>query len=273
MNDFIQGTGGLKLHYEQVVPENPIAWVLIVHGWGEHCGRYAHVIERLVSEHYGVITYDQRGHGRSEGLSTYVDRFSDYVDDLKLVYDHASGIALDKPVFILAHSVGGLVTCHFCLVHKPSLRGVILSAASLKVNRDFSPFLQKISGVISAILPKLATVKLDSTLLSRDPAIIQKALKDPLHYKGGIRARTGAEVLKATRWMVTHTHEFTLPVLVLHGGADQIAETEGSIKFHQVCGSEDKSLKVYPESYHEIMNDVNKEEVIEDILTWISKRK
>ncbi len=272
MNESLQGYGGVDLFYHQQLPANPIAWIIIIHGWGEHCGRYAYVAEKLLASGFAVAMYDQRGHGKSEGLKTYVNRFSDYVDDLHIVYKKAAYAADDKPVFLLAHSMGGLVASQFCIQHQPLLRGVILSAASLKVNSDFSPFLQKISGIVSALVPKLATVKLDNTMLSRDPAILTIAAEDSLHYKGGIRARTGAEVLKATKWVEAHASEFKMPVLILHGGADQIAEPQGSLSFYEKCGSPDKQSKVYPGAYHEIMNEINRDEVITDIQRWIHAR-
>jgi alpha-beta hydrolase superfamily lysophospholipase len=269
MNESIQGVGDHRLFYHQSAPVNPVAWILIIHGWGEHSGRYAYVAEKLLASGFAVAMYDQRGHGRSEGLRTYVNRFSDYVEDLSIVYTKISQWADQKPVFLLAHSMGGLVACQFCIQHQPAIQGIVLSAASLKVNSDFSPFLQKFSGLASALVPKLATVKLDNALLSRDPEILAIAQQDALHYKGGIRARTGAEILKATKWVEAHSREFTIPVLVLHGGADKIADPQGSISFYTHCGSSDKQHKIYPGAYHEILNEINRDEVISDILKWL----
>jgi alpha-beta hydrolase superfamily lysophospholipase len=269
MSESIQGVGDHRLFYHQSVPASPVAWVLIIHGWGEHSGRYAYVAEKLLASGFAMAMYDQRGHGKSEGLRTYVNSFSDYVDDLSIVYAKISQLANQKPVFVLAHSMGGLVACQFCIQHQPPIQGIVLSAASLKVNSDFSPFLQRISGIASALFPKLATVKLDNALLSRDPEILAIAEKDALHYKGGIRARTGAEILKATKWVEAHAHEFTMSVLVLHGAADKIADPQGSISFYEHCGSTDKQYKIYPGAYHEILNEINRDEVISDILKWL----
>jgi len=269
MNASIQGVRDIRLFYHQLVPVNHVAWVLIVHGWGEHSGRYSYVAEKLIASGFAVVMYDHRGHGRSQGLKTYVTRFSDYVDDRSIVYEKVFQLADKSPVFLLAHSMGGLIACQFCIQHQPHLKGIILSAASLKVNSDFSPFLQKISGIASLLIPKLATVKLDNTLLSRHPDILAIAEQDTLHYKGGIRARTGAEILKATKWVEMHTSEFRKPVLVLHGGADKIADPQGSVSFYGSCGSADKQYKIYPGAYHEIMNEINMDEVISDIQQWL----
>lgn len=268
-NETIQGVKGLNLFYNQLIPVHPLAWVIIVHGLGEHSGRYAHVVARLTASGYAVAMYDHRGHGKSDGMRTYVDRFQDYVDDLAIVYRHVEQIAEARPVFLLAQSMGCLVACQFCMLHQPALQGVILSAAALKVSNDFPPLLQKLSGMLSAVIPKLASLKIDNKKLSRDPQVFDTVLKDPLHYKGGIRVRTGAEILAATEWIDMHWSEFKLPVLLLHGSADQIASHEGSIDFYKRCSSSDKEYKEYPGAYHELMNEINKEDVFSDILKWL----
>jgi len=260
--------------YEQTwgCPE-PKGLVIITHGIAEHIGRYAHVAEALAASGYQVIGWDLRGHGKSSGKRNYVHRFTEFLDDLGEVLHRAQTKYPDLPIFLMGHSLGGGIVTYFAIDRKPAVAGLVLSGASVKVSDDISPFLQKISGVLSVLAPRLPAIKLDSSFISKDPAVVADYDSDPLNYRGGILARTGSELLKATKIITARMAELELPVLIMHGSVDKLADVSGSEMLHARISSKDKTLKIYEGLYHEILNEPEKDGVIKDILTWLDGHK
>lgn len=269
MNLF-KGFDGTQLRMREWKSANEKAIVILVHGYAEHIDRYEYLGTKLMEAGISMIGYDHRGHGRSGGKRSYINRFTDYLQDLDIVVSKYRNEA--KPIFIYGHSLGGLIVTRYVIDYQPSLAGVIMSGAALKVNEDISPMLQKVSGLVSSILPKVKTVTLDSSMISRDPNEVRKYREDPLIYTEGIPARTGAEILAATKSIPGLAQEFTLPVLIMHGGDDQLTEPSASKDFFAACGAEDKELQIYDGLYHEIMNEPERDEVISNFISWISTR-
>ena len=247
------------------------ATLLILHGLHDHCGRYEHIADYFRERGYSTIRYDMRGYGRSGGLSGYIDRFDDYTEDLNTVVRHFISDS-NRPVFLFSHSMGALIASQYILLFGNPFKGVVFSGGLFKVNEDLSPILQKMSGVISKLFPKLQTVKLDANGLSRDPAIAQKIPTDKLHYMGGVRARTGSEVMKATAQLQGELEKLDFPMLILHGGNDPLTKHEASELLYSESKSQDKTLKIYPGAYHELINETNKMEILDDIYHWIADR-
>lgn len=245
--------------------------LILVHGYAEHSSRYSDMAEKLLSSGINIYTFDLTGHGKSSGRKAYINRFQDYVQDLNDMKKKLE-MAPDLPTFIYGHSMGALVLISDVLLNKAKYAGVIFSAPALKIQEDLSPFLQKISGVMSIITPKLKTVVLDSSKISRDPIEVDKYQRDPLNYREGTYARTGAEIIKTTKICADLFHEFELPVFITHGSADGLTDPSTSQQFYDECSSEDKTLKIYDGLYHEIMREPEKDEVVQDIIDWISNR-
>lgn len=252
--------------------QSPKALVIIAHGIAEHIERYAYVASQINAKGYAAVGWDLRGHGRSSGKRNYVHRFTKYLDELDQVLDRARASYPGLPIFLLGHSMGGGIAAYYAIDRQPDLSGVILSAASVKINEDLSPLLQKVSGFMSAIAPKLPTIKLDSQMISRDPQVVKDYDSDPLNYRGGILARTASELLKTTGIISEKVLDFSLPVLIIHGGSDQLTYPAGSEEFHDKISVKDKTLKIYPDLYHEILNEPERDEVIDDICSWIEAR-
>ncbi len=268
----ITGAGGVSLFVQHWLPEGEAkAKVLLVHGYAEHSSRYAHFAEFLTGADYAVYAYDHRGHGLSSGKRAYIDRFSLLLKDLTAVFDWMRKGKEKKPVFLFGHSMGGAVVALYCLSRKPELQGVILSGAALQVSRDIAPLLQKFSSALGSLIPNVPTVKLNPEYISRDPEVVKAYIEDPLVYTERIYARTGAEMLDATRTLQGELDRFDYPVLILHGGDDKLAETEGSRRLYERAASNDKTLKVYPGAFHELVHETNREEVMADILDWLEQ--
>jgi len=263
---------GLKLFEQSWHPENNAnAIVAIIHGYAEHSSRYTHVAKYLVNHGYAVETFDLRSHGKSDGKNTFIRLFDEFLSDVDLFLKRVQERHQDKNIFLLGHSMGGLIASLFVVTRQPELQGLILSGAAVKISDDISPLLVKLSSIIGKILPKLPTIKLDGTAISRDPEIVKKYDNDPLTYRGGIPARTGAELNRATKMIQQQMEAIKLPLLIVHGTADRLADPEGSRQLYKRAESKDKTLKLYDGFYHEVMNEPEKERVLGDIVNWLEK--
>jgi len=248
--------------------ENPKATVIIVHGYAEHSTRYTHVAEHLVNNGYAIETFDLRGHGQSEGKRAFVRSFDEYLGDLEQFLERVKQRIKAKNTFLLGHSMGGAIVSLFAITRKPDIKGLILSGPALKISDDISPLLVRLSSIIGTFLPRLPTIKLDSSGISRDPEVVRRYDNDPLVYRGGIPARTGAEITGATRMIQAGMESISLPLLILHGSDDRLADPEGSKSLYERAQSKDKALKLYEGYYHEVMNEPEKEMVLADIVEW-----
>lgn len=263
---------GLTLATRRWIPRGrPKAVVALVHGISEHSGRYAHVATHLMLHGYAVHAFDLRGHGRSEGEPrVYVESFDAYVDDLALFLDYVRADAPRLPLFLYGHSLGGAIAAYYVTERgTDGLAGLVLSSAALKIPADLSPILQKAAGVLSRFVPKLPLTKLDTSDLSRDPAVVRAYEQDPLVYHGGVRPRVGAEILRVTDHVQAHTDAFTLPLYLYHGTADKVTDPEGSRLLHDRAPSDDKKLTLYDGFYHETHNEPGRERVLTDLTDWL----
>ena len=249
--------------------DTPRGIVLITHGIAEHSGRYDHVAQSLVAGGFSVIGFDLRGHGKSSGRRNYVNSFQEYLNDLQDVLTRAKKTYPDLPLFLFGHSMGGGIVALYTIERKPDVSGILLSAASVKVSDEISPLLQKLSGIISAIFPKLPVVKLESKDISKDPKVVEAYDTDPLNYRGGVLARTGAELLNSTKKISAHAAAISLPILIMHGSSDKLADISGSEMLFEKVSSKDKTLKLYDGLYHEILNEPEQDQVKADILSWL----
>ncbi len=249
--------------------ENAKGVVLLTHGVAEHSGRYDHVAQSLVAGGYTTVAFDLRGHGQSSGKRNYIKSFQDHLNDLATEIIRTKAAFPDLPLFLFGHSMGGGIVTLFTIERQPDVKGILLSGPSVKVSDDISPLLQKISGLISAILPKLPVITLESHDISKDPDIVKAYDEDPLNYRGGILARTGAEILNATKKITAQADSISLPILIMHGSADKLADISGSKMLYEKVSSTDKTLKIYDGLYHEILNEPEQDQVKADMLAWL----
>jgi acylglycerol lipase len=248
--------------------------VALVHGLGEHAGRYEALAQRLTAAGIELFAIDLRGHGQSPGARAWVDRFDQYLLDAEALL----GVAARGrcPLFLMGHSMGGTISALYAAERLaddgPAVAGLILSSAALVPGRDVPRWLIAVSRVISRVLPRLPTMKVDAGWLSRDPDVVEASRVDPLVYHGGIPARTGAGILDAMGRIERGRANLRMPVLVYHGTADKLTEPDGSREFSKHVGSADRTLVLYEGSYHETMNDLGRERVIDALINWILAR-
>jgi len=271
---FFTGAANASIHYQTWLPEGaPKAVLLVVHGLGEHSGRYGNVVDHFVPRGYAVYGMDHPGHGKSEGTRVYVRRFDDFLGPLESCSEMVRQAHPGLPLFLVGHSMGGLVAAVYLLDHQEQFRGAILSGASIKMPDYVTGALVLAGKVLSALVPKAGMIALDSSGVSRDPAVVKAYVEDPLVYTGKVTARLGAELLKAMERIQGGAGRIRLPLLILQGGADRMANPDGSRLLHELAGSTDKTLKVYDGLYHEVYNEPEHPQVLRDVESWIESRR
>ncbi|MBP8130171.1 MAG: lysophospholipase [Candidatus Hydrogenedentes bacterium] len=248
------------------------AHLALLHGYGEHCGRYEHVARPMNAAGITVHTYDQRGFGRSPGRRAYIRDYKDLLRDLDAFLAHIKPRIGDKPLFMMGHSMGGQLLVLYYVTRRPAVRGLVCSSAFLQFAGDVPKLLVALSGVVGAVLPWLPVGGVNTEALSRDPAVVQAADADPLSYHGRVRARTGAQLKFAIDRIAADMHTVDAPLYILHGTDDKLVPVAGSRLLHERAESADKTLRIYEGGYHELWNDLCKEDAIGGIVSWITAR-
>jgi acylglycerol lipase len=268
-----KGYKGLNIYYQCWLPEgNAKAVLLVVHGWAEHSGRYKNLVDYFVPRGYAICALDHRGHGRSEGPRGYIDRFSDYLIDLKTFFDLVRSQHSDAKIFMVGHSLGGTISTAYVIEHQHELAGLLLSGASLILGSGMPSALIPLARICSVLIPRMGIFVLDATAISRDKAVVDAYVNDPLVYRGKVTCRFAAEMLKMLRRLPTQMPEINLPILVMHGTDDRLGDPEGSRLLYERASSKDKTLKLYQGFYHEIFNEPEHEQVLSDMEGWLAAR-
>lgn len=267
----LSGADGLKLFGQRWLPEEPRAQVMVVHGIGEHSGRYAALAERFAAAGYAVLAFDHRGHGRSEGARLFPESFEDYVRDLEAVVQGLQASAPGPRVF-LGHSMGATIALYHALRYPASADLLVISGVSLHIEHNLSAPARRLLGYLGAVLPRFPVKAVDIDTLSRDPAMLRLYREDPLVHRGKLSARMGLVLLEGPRFVRERMGRLKQPLLILHGAADRLVLPSSSEELYAGAGSADKTMKLYPERFHEIYNDVGKDEVVEDVLAWLETR-
>jgi acylglycerol lipase len=264
------GLAGYNIFCQSWHPEgDPRAALLIVHGYAEHSGRYRHMAEHLAGLGYAVYALDHRGHGQSEGVRADVVRFEDYLTDLKTFLDMVKEREPGRQVFLIGHSMGGAIVTLFAARHGAEFDGLITSGAGVKLGGDVSPWLVRMSKTIASLAPRLPTVAMEVEAVSRDPKVVARYRSDPLNYLDKVRARMGVQLLRGAELALSELPNIALPVLILHGTADRLADPAGSQMIYDGVSSTDKTLKLYDDLYHEVFNEPERERVFADVAAWL----
>lgn len=269
-----QSSDGLKIYTESWLPDDkPKAIVIIVHGYGEHVGRYAHVAEWLVNAGYAVCGLDHRGHGRSEGLRAHFDNFAQPVNDLKQYFDQIKQTHPGKKIFLWAHSMGSLIGLTFALRYQDELAGMVVSGTAVNGDETQPAALIAVGKILSKVIPRVALIPaLPATALSHDPAVVSAYDSDPLNYRGAWRVLMGSLLIEAGQRIRARAGELRLPLLLMHGGDDQLVPKSGSELIYARASSTDKTLKIYGGLYHEVHNELEKDAVLNDAVSWLDQR-
>jgi alpha-beta hydrolase superfamily lysophospholipase len=262
--------GDIDLFLRSWRPTRPVGVIAVVPGFNAHSAYYGWAAEHFVQAGFAVYAVDLRGRGKSAGERFYVDTFDDYVSDAAACVAVARERHPTTPLFLLGHSAGGVVACLYALEHQEQLAGLICESFAFQTPApDLA--LAALKGV-AHIAPHLHVLHLKNEDFSRDPAAVERMNADPLIAHETQPAETIAALVRADEHLKESFGRITLPVLILHGTADKAAKAEGSQFFYDHAGALDKTLKLYDGHVHDLLNDVGKEGVINDMTSWISTR-
>jgi acylglycerol lipase len=266
-----KGGGGLNIFTRSWKPEGkPRGVVVIVPGLNSHSGQYLWVGEQFAAKDLAAYAIDLRGRGRSEGERYYVEKMEDYTDDVATLVRTAKSENQGLPVFVLGHSVGGVVSCVYTLDHQSEIDGLICEsfAYDLPVPEIALLFIKG----LSYITPHTHVFPLKNEVFSRDPLVVESMNNDPLIQGESQPAQTSKVIIDAASRLNEEFPLIKLPVLILHGTDDKATNPKGSQFFYDTAGSTDKTLKLYEGHYHDLLNDIDKEIVMADINDWIDAR-
>jgi alpha-beta hydrolase superfamily lysophospholipase len=267
---------GLKLFWRRWAPEEDAKGVVVlVPGAAEHTGRYEHVAERLNEAGYIVNGLDLRGLGRSDGEPFHLpDPLETYMDDLDhflAAVDASEDPALPK--FMLAHSMGGGVAARY-MATRPDFQpaGVVLSGPLVGLNRRIPKLALELAIRLGQRAPRLRMPMGPPWWISRNKAVVAAYVHDPHVFHGPLRASVVASLIGAGMSAADEAPLVTQPFLLIHGTADKLVPVEAGQEFFERAGSKDKSIKLYPGLYHEVLNEPEREQVLDDVVGWLDAR-
>lgn len=262
---------GVNLYAKEWKPEGNVkAVVALVHGLGEHIGRYDHVAEAFGKAGYAMVGFDQRGHGKSDGIrgfESYENAMVDITRNINNAKDRYPGM----PVFLYGHSLGGNLVLYYSLTQKPELKGVIATSPGLATAEPLSPALLATTKIMYRLAPSMKIKNgLDLAGLSHDPQVAEKYIADPLVHPF-ISPRLALDMLNAGNYCVEHAAEFPLPLLLMQGTADRLVNPKRTRDFAQAAPLSKITYKEWDGFYHEMHNEPQKEEVINTMIRWMDQ--
>jgi len=247
------------------------AVVCLIHGIGEHSGRYVHVADRLTKAGYAIFTFDLRGHGKSEGLRGHIPSYKALMQDISSLIEAANKQFPQIPSFFYGHSFGGNLVLNYILRHQTQFKGVIATDPWLRLAFNSPAFKIILGEIANKIYPSFSQSSgLDTKALSHDPKVVHAYENDPLVHDH-ISARMFIGIYQSGQWALEHASEFSLPLLLMHGGADSITSSKASREFTDKI-IKNCTLKIWDGLYHEIHNEPDKEEVFKFLIEWLNKK-
>lgn len=266
-----KGYGGLNLYSQSWYPEGQSqAVVAAVHGLGAHSSLFDVAVRYLVAQNYEVHSFDLRGHGRSPGQRGHINAWTEFREDLRAflqqIFERRSGCAC----FLWGHSLGGTIVLDYALRFPQQLQGLIVTAPALGKVRIAASKLA-VGRLLSRVMPRFSLkLGIQEDLGSRDPKIISNYAEDPLRHCYG-SARLATEFFATVDWIDQHSSNLQVPLLLLHGSADQVTLPEGSRAFFQQVLFPDKEHREYPGCYHDLYVDIDYQMVLTDLENWLGR--
>jgi alpha-beta hydrolase superfamily lysophospholipase len=264
------GAGARTLFRRSWVPPEPRRLFVLVHGYGEHSGRYDHVGAWFAARHCAVHAFDQQGHGRSDGVRCHVRRFGDFLDDLDRLLERVRAEHPGLPGFLVGHSMGGLVVAAYARERRSELSGVVTTGAALSVGAGISALRTLGFRLLRAVAPRLSLASgLDPQGLSTNPDVVRAYCEDPL-VQTRMTLSLAVALFDASPRNAALGAEISLPTLVLHGRDDSICPARASEVF--AASVPQGRLRIYDGMRHEIFNEPENEAVFQDVLDWMREQ-
>lgn len=263
---------GLKIFGQLWKTDGPEkAIIALVHGFGEHSNRYHHVAEAFCDHNYSMIAMDHRGHGKSEGQRGHTPSYESLMQDIDILLEQAADHFPDTPVILYGHSMGGNIVTNYLLQRNQNVLAAVVTGPFYRTAEPppaYQMALGKLMNKVWGAFPDKA--KLDAHQISRDKAVVDKYVADPLvHNK--ISARMGLSLIEMGEYAIQHASDLDIPFYIIHGDADGLTDVDGSRAFAANSG-ENVKLNVLPGFYHEVHNDPGKEEILDNIIAWCDQQ-
>lgn len=270
--------GGHKLHCYYWKPNDTLTirgLVYLSHGFAEYLSWYEELAQRFAAEGILAFGHDHVGHGRSDGIRCHVDSVMDYGKDILQHCDDVTKQHPNLPLFLLGHSMGGMIAVRTAMEQPNYFQGVVLMGPLLVPNpSDATPIMKFLAKLVSRVLPHVTVANLNVDLVTRDEDMIARFKKDDLRYTGGIRSKWAVAVMSTLDYIAEHVDQVQWPFIIQHGEQDKICMPTGSEDFHKRAQSTDKHIKLYPEAYHHLYCEISevRREVMKDSVDWVIKR-
>lgn len=261
---------GMRFFTQRWIPSSPRALLCIVHGLGEHSGRYTHVINHFAREGYGVATYDMRGHGLSDGRRGDVECFEQWVDDLHtFVWDTCHRLRNRVPIVVIAHSMGALVSLNYAITHPDTLNAIILSSPLIGLNLELPKWKRWSFTKLARLFPRMSVRnEINPDDLSRDKDEVRAYLTDPL-VTTQLTMRSAIELLNAVGLVMPLAFRIRHPILAIHARDDRICSAEATQRFFNGIDDTRKKLIMYDGCFHEPLHDLVRDDVLKQMSNWL----
>lgn len=270
-----EGNDGITFFMQGWEPDtDPKALIALVHGLGEHTGRYIHVGKVMAAAGYALSGFDLRGHGKSGGARGHSSSLNAYMQDIRQFLDLVAQRYTELPRFLYGHSLGGLLSLSYAIQYGADLKGVIVTGAALRSSLQEQKAKLLIAKLLGTFMPTVTIQSgLDPTTISRDQEVVNAYVSDKLvHYNTSLGF--GKAALSAIDLCFARAGEFTAPLLIMHGTADKLTYPSGSEDFARLASEHNKdvTLKLWDGLYHELHNEPEKAEVFKVMVEWVGKR-
>jgi alpha-beta hydrolase superfamily lysophospholipase len=247
------------------------AVVVLVHGLGEHIGRYNHVAKFLNQNQISVYGFDHRGHGKSSGKRGHIGSNQFFMSDIDHMIAEAKKENPEIPIFIYGHSLGGNMVLYYALSKKPAIKGVIATSPGLGTGEPVPPAKLLAAKILKTLVPAMTMDNgLDVNNLSHNPQVIKDYQEDPLVHPM-ISAKLATLMFSNGDWIIENASKFNLPLLLLQGEKDHIVSLEKTKLFAEKVPASLITFKIFPGLYHEMHNEYEQDQVLSYILEWINQ--
>lgn len=262
---------GTRLFMQSWEPDAETGGVVaLLHGHGDHSGRYAHVAAALAAAGFATVSFDHRGHGKSAGRRGYTPSYDALLVDIDTLLAETERRYANRPRFLYGQSMGGNLALNYALRRRPALAGVIATSPWLRLALTPPAWKVRAGNLLDRVAPTLAQPSgLDTAAIARDPAAVRAYQNDPLNHDR-ITARLFNGVQQAGEWALAHAAGFPLPLLLLHGDADRITSAAATRAF--AARAPNCTLRVWDDGYHEMHNDHDAPEMLTLIVDWLRAR-
>ncbi|MBL4674349.1 MAG: lysophospholipase [Arenicella sp.] len=260
---------GLYYRHWPATDTSTKAVVLLVHGLGEHCQRYEHLAAHLNQAGYALSSMDLPGHGKSNGIRGHIDSFDVFENATLELYRRTQSNHPNTPIFLLGHSMGGLIATRLLLNHQAKFDGAMLSGTAIQSPQEPPAWQVAIINLVAKLFPKAKVLALDASAVSRDPTVVEKYMADPLVSKEKLSAQFLVSMANAMQQCKDNAASITLPLKIMHGSADVMTAPSGSQVLHDTVSSSDKQITIYQGLFHEIFNEPESDTIFAEMVTWM----